>query len=143
MWPNRDDVRRVFKTLKSPTGTPESTYQDVVLTQSLVLEAVGLCRNRGRWEFRPIESVKKFAELFLGRELSDTVIIIALRMNGLELKPSRSDSKVLLVKIPLFDKFSEVQQQWKQHQVKVEKEIDAEVQRWKTSKNAERKLKAA
>lgn len=130
MWPNHDDVERVLKTLPSPKPSAESIFQDTAMAHRVLLEAMGRCRTHGRHEFRPVSDIKKFAEDFIGHAIDDTALLVAIRMNGIQMKPSGSDKSVVLAKVPPLERFEEVRDLWNQRQIVEQKQIDEEVKQW-------------
>lgn len=130
MWPNHDDVERVLKTLPSPKPSAEAIFQDTALAHCLLLEAYGRCRNHGRHEFRLVSDIKKFAEDFIGKTIDGTALLVAIRMNGIQMKPSGSKKSVLLAKVPPLERFEEVRDVWNQRQIAEQKQIDEEVKQW-------------
>jgi hypothetical protein len=130
MWPDHEDVARVLKTLPSPKPAVETVYQDAVLAHCLLFEAYGRCRNLGRHNFHPVSDIKKFAENFIGKTIDGTALLVAIRMNGFQVKPSGSDESVLLVKLPRLERFEEARELWNQRQAAEQKQIDEEVKRW-------------
>jgi hypothetical protein len=130
MWPDHEDVARVLKTIPAPKPTPEEIYADVVLIRLFLTEAYGRCSNHGRHNFISASDVKKTAESFIGKTIDDTAFKIAVRMTGFQIKQSKSDKSVLLVKLPPLDRFEEVRELWNQRQAGEQKEIDQEIARW-------------
>ena len=129
MWPDHEDVSRVLKTLPSPKPPVESVYQDAVLARCLLFEAYGRCRNHGRHNFFPVSDIKKFAESFIGKTLDGTALLVAIRMNSFQVRPSSTD-EVLLVKLPPLERFEEARELWNQRQAAEQRQIDEEVKRW-------------
>ena|SRR5437879_5692491 len=131
-WPDHEDVIRVLKTFPGPKPTAEEIYQDTALVHLLLLEAYGLCRTHGRHDFQPVSNIKKFAESFIGRVINDVALLVAIRMNSFQTKPSASDRSVLLVKVPPLDRFEEARELWNGRQAGEQNEIDKEIKRWAT-----------
>ncbi len=129
-WPDHEDIIRILKTIPGPKPTAEEIYADVALARSFLDEACGRCRNHGRHQFIPVTDIKKFAETFIGRAIHDFALKIAMRIQGLQTKPSGSDKSILLVKVPPLDRFEEVRELWAEHQIGEQKEIDEEMKRW-------------
>jgi hypothetical protein len=130
MWPDHEDIARVLKTLPSPKPSAESIYSDTALTHCLLFEACDHCRNHGRHRFVPVNDLKKFVKTFIGRAIDDTALLVAIRMNGFQVKPNGTDKSVLLVKLPPLERFEEARELWNQRQSAEQKEIDDEVRRW-------------
>jgi hypothetical protein len=126
VYPDEHDVELTLKTIPGLKPTARSIWPDVVLVRSFLDESYGRCRNHGRAEFVPFADLKKFAESFIGRQVHQCAVHVAIAMQRLQTKISSSDKSVVLVKLPPLARFEEVRERWVQHQWDLEKEIGEE-----------------
>src|SRR5437879_6053637 len=100
MWPDIQDVERNLKAFPAPKPAAEEIFADVVLARSFLDGACHYCHNHGRHSFTLVPDIKKLAESFISRTINDLAFAVAMRIQGLQTKPSGSDRSVLLVKVP-------------------------------------------
>lgn len=124
MFPDLTDVQRVSRALNL-SQPAESIWPDVVLLRSFIEQARGACRNHGRNEFGLVSELKATAENFIGKSVSDDALKVAMKLVGLEIKPSSKD-KQPLVKLPPLSRFEEKREAWRQCQRDLEQRMEAE-----------------
>lgn len=127
MYPDQRDVELAMRNLiVSPRPVPEDIWPDVVLARSFLDESRARCFNYGRHRFCPAPDIKKIAESYIGRSISDYAVTVAVKMQSLETRPSKIDPKQfnrLTIKFPPLDRFEEARSLWNQHQRDLEQEI--------------------
>jgi hypothetical protein len=134
MYPDLHDVELAMRSVSgSPKQAPETIWQDVVLIRSFLDESRGCCYSHGRHQFMLVSELKKIAESFISRSVSDYAFRVAMHMQTLNVKSSGTD-KQLLVKFPPLDRFEEVRELWNQRQRILEHEIAEEIQRMEAEK---------
>lgn len=143
MYPDLHDVELAMKSVPgSPKPAPETIWQDVVLIRSFLDESRGCCYSHGRHQFMLVSELKKIAESFISRSVSDYAFRVAMHLQTLKVKSSGTD-KQLLVKFPPLDRFEEVRELWNQRQHTFEHEITEEIQRTEAEKAVRAKLQSA
>ena len=134
MYPDVRDVELTVREMKlSPRPKLEDIWPDVVLVRSFLDNSRGRCYNHGRHQFILVSELKKIAEDFIGRSVSDSALSVGMRMQRLEVKASKKDGQSL-VKTPPLGRFEEARLRWNQHQRDLEQEITEEVQRMEAIK---------
>lgn len=128
-WPDVVDVKRVLNTFPEPTPAAVDIWPDVYLATKFLVQVIPYCADGEReFNFVPVSQLQSFVESFVERPINELAVRVAVRMYGtLKFKRSKSDSSMLLVKVPPLHKFEEARDQWKDlHQPEYEKAIEAE-----------------
>ena|SRR5882724_7894904 len=143
MYPDLYDVELAMKSVPgSPKPAPETIWQDVVLIRSFLDESRACCYNHGRHQFMSVSELKRIAENFISRSVSDYAFRVAMHMQALKVKSSGTD-KQQLVKFPPLDRFEEVRELWNQRQHILEHEIAEEIQRTEAEKAFRARIQSA
>jgi hypothetical protein len=125
VYPDIQDIEMNLRLLSGENKPAASTiFADAVLTHSFINEARRYCYNRKRHDFVPVTDVQKLIEDFIGRGVNQWAVLVALHMLRIDTKLK---SGVLSAKLPPPEPFEERRQQWHEHQIDLQKEIDEEI----------------
>ena len=130
MYPDIDDVKRHMEKL-SGVPRPDSVeiWPEVVLARSFLEEAYGCCRNHSRHKLVPATMLKSEVERFIGNQISDYAVMVALLLSSYTTRPTAinpSEFEKLEVKFPPISRFEEKRELWAEHQRGLEQEIQLE-----------------
>lgn len=130
MYPDRQDLDRVSKTILRSTGVPD--FAETVLAWHFLEQSYQVCRNHGRRTPTEFSVLKQAAEKFTGRSVSDFAFATALVIGDYKRVPKTQwvdmdTLKNLKIQFPPTAKFDEAREQWKKHQTDVETEIAEEL----------------